>query len=314
MGRQSLAKIFIGLCFALPLLFFTVKVGEARSRVQEAEPTPTNTESCQSCHADTHDDWMDSMHGQATDNRAFLLEWKKDGNPEECLACHTTGFDPITGEWDADGITCESCHSPAPADHPQEIMPTKATAEDCGTCHVDTELQWRTSGHGQQDLSCVNCHNAHTTGIRANDPQELCRTCHNQESHFYELTAHAEQGLQCTDCHLRVTDASSGEGHGQRIHTFGVDLRSCTQCHGEEMHYPVEDAMSSPQEVAMTVDETTLEATPAAQPPAPALADEPQPASETNYILAVTVGLALGIIVAPGLDHLYRRVTRSRRE
>lgn len=310
MGRQSLVKFFIGLCLVLPLILITVQVGEARSRVQEADPPPTEDNSCQSCHADTHADWMESMHGRATDNRAFLLEWKKDGNPQECLACHTTGFDPLTGEWAADGITCDSCHSPAPTDHPQEIMPTKSTAEDCGTCHVDTELQWRVSGHGQHDLSCVNCHNAHTTGIRASDPQELCRTCHNQESHFYEMTAHADQGLLCTDCHLRVTDASVGEGHGQRIHTFGVDLRSCTQCHGQEMHYPVQDAMTAPQEVALIAEETPEEATPTVE--APALNDDPQPANGANYILAVTIGLALGIIVAPGLDHLYRRMRRNR--
>lgn len=310
MGRQSLVKFFIGLCLVLPLILITVQVGEAHSRTQEADPPPTEDESCQSCHADTHGDWMESMHGRATDNRAFLLEWKKEDNPQECLACHTTGFDPLTGEWEADGITCESCHSPSPVDHPQEIMPTKSTAEDCGTCHVDTELQWRVSGHGQHDLSCVNCHNAHTTDIRASDPQALCRTCHNQESHFYEMTAHADQGLLCTDCHLRVTDASVGEGHGQRIHTFGVDLRSCTQCHGQEMHYPVRDAMTAPQEVALIAEETPEEATPTAQ--APALNDDPQPANGMNYILAVTVGLALGIIVAPGLDHLYRRMRRNR--
>ena len=307
MGSRSARKVIAGLCLILPLLIITAVAVEARSPHQEPEPA---AESCQECHSDTHADWLESMHGQSTDNRAFLLEWKKDGNPQECLSCHTTGFDPLTGEWVANGITCDACHGPAPADHPQDIMPTEAEAADCGTCHVDTHVQWQSSGHGQNDLTCINCHSPHATALKADDSQALCRTCHNQESHFYEMTAHAQQGLLCTDCHLRVTDASAGEGHGKRIHTFGVDLRSCTQCHGTEMHYPVQDAMLPHVEEAAVQPTTTVQ--PTAEPVTSSLATEPQPANETNYILAVTVGLALGIIVAPGLDHLYRRVTRNR--
>jgi len=307
MGRRLLGRIFIGLCLALPLLFITITAGETRSSQQESEHPPGD---CQNCHDDTHAEWEQSMHGRATDNRAFLLEWKKQGSPQDCLSCHTTGFNPRTGQWQADGISCDVCHGPAPIDHPQAIMPTKGSAEDCGSCHVDTHVQWQVSGHGHNDLSCANCHNPHTTEIRAADSQELCRTCHNQESHFYELTAHAEQGLLCTDCHLRLTDASAGEGHGSRIHTFDVDLRSCTQCHGAEMHYPVRDAMLPHEEDAGA--EPLVDTEPTSEPRKPEIAVAPEPANGANFILAVTVGLALGIIVAPGLDHLYRRMTRNR--
>ncbi|HZD11371.1 MAG TPA: multiheme c-type cytochrome, partial [Candidatus Binatia bacterium] len=261
MGRRALQKFVIGLCLVFPLLMITVVVGETRSPQQES-----TGDECQTCHGDIHADWLESMHGQATNNRVFLLEWKKDGSPQECMACHTTGYDTATGEWTADGITCDACHSPTPANHPQDIMPTKGDAEDCGTCHVDTYVQWQVSGHGENDLSCANCHNPHTTEIRAADSQELCRTCHNQESHFYEMTAHAEKGLLCTDCHLRVTDASAGEGHGQRIHTFDVDLRSCTQCHGAEMHYPVQNAMLPHEEEASPTVEPTAAVEPTMQP------------------------------------------------
>lgn len=308
MGSRSRAKLFMALCLMAPLLLITAVV--VRAQEPQQEPAPNNAESCQECHSDTHADWLESMHGQATNNRVFLMEWKKEGSPEECMTCHTTGFNPATGEWNADGITCDSCHGPAPANHPEEIMPTAGEAADCGTCHVDTHIQWQTSGHGQNDLTCINCHNPHTTDIKAADSQALCRTCHNQESHFYEMTAHAGEGLLCIDCHLRVSDASIGEGHGKRIHTFGVDLRSCTQCHGTEMHYPVQDAMLPHEEEAAAVTPTAV-ITATEQPPVSGISDDPQPASGTDYILAVTVGLALGIIVAPGLDHLYRRMKRE---
>jgi predicted CXXCH cytochrome family protein len=299
-------KFFIGLCLALPLLVISVIDGETRSPRQES----TGNE-CQSCHADTYGDWSQSMHGRATDNRAFLLEWKKEGSPQACMNCHTTGFDPLTGEWAADGITCDVCHEPAPEDHPLQVMPTKATGEECGTCHVDTHDQWQVSGHGENELSCVNCHNPHTTEIKASDSQALCRTCHTEETHFYEFTAHAGEGLLCIDCHLRPTDASIGEGHGERIHTFDVDLRSCTQCHGAEMHYPVQNAMGPPQEEEPAAETPALVATITDQPLATRVVETvPESTSGVNYVLAVSVGLALGIIVAPGLDFLYHRLKR----
>lgn len=308
MGRQLQQRIFLGLGLAPCLLFLAVTAAAAPQQ-QASQPA---ADDCQSCHGETHDDWAESMHGRATDNRAFLLEWKRQDSPQECLVCHTTGFDPSSGEWEADGITCEVCHGPPLEDHPQTIMPSKGGAEDCGSCHVDTHIQWQVSGHGHADLSCGNCHNPHTTEIRAADSQALCRTCHNQESHFYELTAHASEGLLCTDCHLRLTDASAGEGHGRRIHTFEVDLRSCTQCHGAEMHYPVTNAMLPPVMTAETVQADEATATPSNEPLAARIVDEPQPVSGFTYILAVTVGVVLGVIIAPGLDRLLRRPASKR--
>lgn len=309
MSRHSIRTIFAALCLALPLLFISIRAGQAQTQPEHPD---TGDQTCESCHGDTYDDWAESMHGRATDNRAFLLEWKKQGSPEECMACHTTGFDPHTGDWEADGITCEVCHGPAPDDHPQSIMPTSGAAADCGSCHVDTHVQWQVSEHGHADLTCDNCHNPHTTEIKADDSQALCRSCHNQESHFYEETAHAAQGLLCVDCHLRYTDASAGEGHGNRIHTFDVDLKSCTQCHGAEMHYPVQNAML-PHEASATLELVSdPTGTPSHEPLAASLVADPAPASGINYVLAVGVGLALGIIVAPGIDHLYRRLSRDR--
>ena len=35
-----------------------------------------------------------------------------DGRPDDCLSCHTTNFQPATGEFDADGVGCMQCHDP----------------------------------------------------------------------------------------------------------------------------------------------------------------------------------------------------------
>lgn len=306
MARQFvIRKEFIGLCLALALLLLTAAASEASPPRQDGEGVE---EECQSCHGEIHDEWEDGMHGQAASDVEFQQEWKKEGSPTECMACHTTGFDPATGDWEADGIDCIVCHDYEGVDHPEKIIPTADTAESCGTCHEETFAEWEKSMHGDEALDCANCHNPHTTNLRAEDSQTLCKTCHNEESHFYDFTAHADEGLLCTDCHLRVSDAMMGigEGHSQRVHTFQVDLRSCTQCHGEEMHYPVRDAMHLPGEDDVVEGGVADVSGPVEQ--VEALARTPDDANPFTYLLAIVVGLGVGITISPAIDGLYRRL------
>jgi len=306
--RFGLRKEFIGLCLALVLLLLTAAAGEAGPRRQDGE---VGTDECQSCHGEIHNEWADGMHGQAASDVEFQQEWKKEGSPAECMACHTTGFDPATGEWAAEGIDCIVCHEPEGVNHPEDIMPTADSAASCGSCHEETFAEWERSVHGDEALDCVNCHNAHTTTLRTGNSQALCQTCHNEESHFYDFTAHAEEGLLCTDCHLRVSDAEMGlgEGHSQRVHTFQVDLRSCTQCHGEEMHYPVREAMHLPGEDEVVQSGVTDVNNPVGR--VEALARTPEDANPFTYLLAIVVGLGVGITISPLLDSVYRRFKRS---
>ena len=315
MQGRLLRKIIVSICLALPLLLITAVVSEASVSYQEepAAEEAAQEEDCQSCHGEIHDEWTDSMHGQAATDLVFRRAWKEEGNPPECLTCHTTGFDLETGTWEQDGVACEACHAPEVANHPEEIMPTDASSDACGSCHEGTYADWRNSVHGAEELACVNCHNPHTTDLKAAGSQALCQTCHNEESHFYDFTAHAEEGLLCTDCHLRVADAPMlGEGHSQRHHTFEVDLLSCTQCHGDEMHYPVQDAMGDGAEVApANREETFVQAglsLPTSERATRVVDDEPQSNNPLTYVLAIAAGLGLGIIVTPGLDALYRRI------
>jgi predicted CXXCH cytochrome family protein len=190
-------------------------------------------------------------------------------------------------------------------------MPTQATSAACGTCHTETYAEWQTSQHGEESLNCINCHNPHTTSLKAEDELALCNSCHNQETHFYAFTAHAAKGLTCTDCHLRVSDEPMGGGHGQRLHTFDVDLASCNQCHGGEMHYPVQDAMGGSEEIAEAVVPAAFEGQPEVERAEIAAEPAPQESNPFTHILAVVVGLGLGVIIAPALEGAYRRA-RSR--
>jgi len=79
-----------------------------------------------------------SHHGQAMTDPAFITAWEERGQPQECLPCHTTGYDKDSGTWAADGIVCEACHAPLATNHPEQPMPTDRSVNLCGTCHQET--------------------------------------------------------------------------------------------------------------------------------------------------------------------------------
>jgi formate-dependent nitrite reductase cytochrome c552 subunit len=268
--------------------------------VQAQSDTTDDKDDCQGCHEIIEAHWQESGHAKAITNTVFQQAWQEQGQPSECLACHTTGYDVETGTYEADSITCTVCHNPLPGNHPEEIMPTDISSRLCGECHLDTYAEWELSTHGQENLACVRCHSPHTTGLRANGIQELCQSCHNNEAHFYSFTGHADEGLLCADCHLRVTDVQMGDGHGQRMHTFAVDLETCAKCHGESMHYPTVAAASVGSNLA-----TADTAVPLEMPP---LHQTPDPVSPYGFaIIAALIGMGFGIILAPWLENWYRR-------
>jgi len=64
---------------------------------------------------------------------------------QDCLGCHSTGYDPATGKWASLGVGCEMCHGPGSAHtgskdkqgsivRPQSLTPDRQ-AMICGRCH-----------------------------------------------------------------------------------------------------------------------------------------------------------------------------------
>jgi len=298
MLRHWTWRCFVGICFAIPLGFLAVAVAEAGSPLQE-----TDQGECQDCHQIIQTHWEESAHGQAVTDLVFRQAWEEQGSPEDCLRCHTTGFDPATGGWEQDGVSCSTCHYPISSNHPETVMPTDISSRMCGKCHVDTYAEWETSTHGQEELACVRCHNPHTTDLKKADAQEVCQACHNEETHFYNYTGHAEEGLLCADCHLRVSDAQMGEGHGQRRHTFVVDIVTCTSCHGDNLHYPTGNE---------SLPEESFEASQTLPIGRAAVSTLPEPVSPVGFaVIAALVGMGSGIILAPWLEKWYRRAENN---
>ena len=317
-------KFMIVTGFAALMVFVTVTASKAMPLAQVPLP-----DDCQECHESIQQHWEESAHGKAITDPAFQEAWLAADSPIECLACHTTGFDSETGTWKEDGITCAACHQLADnsSHHPEQVMPTDVSSRACGTCHIDTHAEWQESTHSQSEMTCIRCHNPHTTELKTGSVQELCIACHNEESYFYEFTAHAAEGLLCTDCHLKVSDSPLGEGHGKREHTFDVDLNTCNQCHDQDMHTPItttrvmsEIGMADSGTMAVSSIDASCEQllstnsvvhsaqSGVAYAAEPDLTDQPiNTNGPLTYLVPAAFGLIFGMMLAPWVEGIYRR-------
>jgi len=132
----------------------------------------------------------------------------------QCIACHTTGFDPATKKFLAEGVQCESCHGPG-SDHmgnsgkkefivnPNNLDKQKQ-AMDCGQCH----------SAGKDPTGKF----AHPVGFRPGDDltkffvdAKPTAPGNNQQYSEYVTSKHAQVGINCETCHDPHT-AASGKG------------------------------------------------------------------------------------------------------
>jgi predicted CXXCH cytochrome family protein len=306
--KRWFLRLAIGAAIAVPAMLLT---GAAMAG-PEASPPPAGDLTCRACHQDTYTSWADGSHGHAADSAAYLEDWNSRGQPRECLACHTTGYDPDADTSVAEGVTCEACHSPIPADHPNEPMPSDRSGALCGTCHTETLFEWQVSKHREVNLACVACHDPHATTTlgteEGTESSELCASCHRERASNFAHSAHSQVGLTCADCHLGPTDTQAGEGHATRDHSFNVRLTTCNACHAYQMHDPVEVHPDRP---------TPTPAPAAVEPSGPLpsgmdallVSSEPSPVSPIGFAaLSGLVGMASGMILAPWLERFYHRI------
>lgn len=294
-------RILMGVTFALVLGFVTFAVTQAQT-----EPEVYGSDDCGECHEAVNAQWENSVHGHASVAETFLAAWAEQGSPQDCLRCHTTGYDATTGTYDKEGVACATCHPSDPAEHPQKIMQTDISSRMCGDCHVDTFAEWETSVHGQEELTCARCHNPHSNELRAGSMQDTCRTCHKEETHFFTFTAHADEGLLCTDCHLQTKSEPLGDGHSQIGHTFSIGSETCTACHNDEMHLPSDPAAQANE--GTTVMQAGFLPTGHGES-STSTTSQPSASSPYNFaILAALIGMAFGLVGSPWLEKWQERL------
>lgn len=316
---SRIERLLIALMFALLAAGITLVMASAQGELPPAGST--TSENCAVCHTEFEMTWENGAHGKAGSDPIFLEEWNKQGKPGACLVCHTTGYDPATATYKANGVTCEACHGPAPADHPQTPMPVDRSTDLCGRCHSDTRFgwqDWKVSTHYQRGMDCATCHDAHSASLKKvvgprisekkDDVSELCITCHKESSMNFSYTAHAQKNISCVDCHVKHLENADRTAHTVPDHSFKASLDSCNTCHAEQMHSPTEaktpEGVAIPIAIAPTPEVKLASVTP-----------EPDPVSPMGFsAMAGFIGLAGGMVLAPWLERWYHRTVKHHRE
>jgi predicted CXXCH cytochrome family protein len=190
---------------------------------------------CRECHQAEFEDWSHTTHANASFDPVFQVYLQQAEEPGECFSCHTTGYNAMTGQFVLAGVTCEACHGPYRAGHPEESMTIAASEDLCGTCHPSTLGEWTSSRHGRVGVTCVDCHEVHTQKTRvAATTNAVCAGCHQDRTQDAIHTIHGTADIHCVDCHLaRPADSFSEavSGHAVTGHSFGVFASTCKTCH-----------------------------------------------------------------------------------
>lgn len=314
-------SIYKRLSIAILVALLAAGLTLAIARAQEGTPQNLGQQNpeCVVCHTEFQMTLQNSLHGKAGTDPAFLQQWNDQGKPGACLVCHTTGYDPATATWEADGITCKACHTDADSQHPKTPMTVDKSPDLCGRCHSDTRFGWQDwsgSTHYQRGMECTTCHDPHSASLKlATGPREtatnadisqLCINCHQEASMNFPYTAHHQKGVSCVDCHLEHMESTERAAHSVPDHSFRASLETCNTCHADQMHSPLEATTTTS---AIENPSVTVAPTPGLQ--TSSITPEPTPVSPLGYsVLAALIGLAAGMVLAPWLERLYRVVVR----
>jgi|GEM_PF-280832 len=292
---------------------------------ESTSPGQMTYDQCVDCHQDIKDNWQMGPHGQAMTDPVFVAEWNNQGKPGACRVCHATGYDPVTGVARVDSVSCENCHNPIPANHPDENMPIDKSPDLCGKCHSDTRFateNWQMSSHYKRSMTCTVCHDAHGAGMRqiegaaiTADASALCSNCHKDAMKNFPTSKHFQAGVTCVNCHLGYNLDSADEAgkldfisaHRAPDHNFVAKLETCNKCHADQMHSPGQAEAAAAIKVEMAGGTATPAPT-AAVTPVPHTTTEPAPVSPVGFAaMAGLLGLAGGMVLAPWLERAYRK-------
>jgi predicted CXXCH cytochrome family protein len=242
-------KMWSGLVFVI-LFTLSVAAGAAINPAEPANAAPpqsplgqetvtfAGSASCAQCHVDIHTDWLITRHAQAFSSPIFQRDWSELSKQTSCLECHTTGFDPASGGYAEEGVSCEACHGAFDPRHPAQDMSIIPDADLCSTCHKTTTDEWRASPHNAAGIQCQACHNPHSQTPKAESVTALCTNCHKDMGSSFTHGTHANAGLECSNCHMFTlprTDSPIG-GLVPTGHTFTVGSETCIGCHQDTVH------------------------------------------------------------------------------
>ncbi len=239
-AKRILWSMTAGLAVGLIGMATTVGLATAAPLQQADQPQPTSNEAqaCFACHPNIADSWSVSPHAHAFDDPTFQERWHGLGDPGNCLLCHTTNFQATTGQYSAEGVSCEACHGKVDPNHPPASVPIRADTDYCGTCHTTTLGEWRLTGHATADVGCTDCHDPHSQKALFEDPDQMCLNCHKDSMGPYLEDMHLQKGIGCVDCHELVIPPETPpvDGIVPTGHTFTITPATCVACHTDALH------------------------------------------------------------------------------
>ena len=178
--------------------------------------------------------------------------------PDSCVECHAeqvTSFGAskhgkkFSANSPASKASCETCHGDMAAhlaagggtENIVHRFAKKAGVSasernaTCLQCHSDgARVHWVGGKHEEKDLSCVDCHSAHSGHSKMLSKAtvaDTCLQCHTEKrGEFRKLSHHPvlEGKITCTDCHV-----PHGGGTGALISAATVNDK-CFECHAEK--------------------------------------------------------------------------------
>jgi len=245
----------LALCLFTLMMGLFAFTGTAQAQISDLDPPPEEeTLDCRECHWEIHLDWEQSVHGRGLscgqchladqDNHSRSGHGAQAG-PEQCMGCHTTGYNAEDDTWEEDNIHCKACHSPINLNHPDEPMPTDRSSELCGQCHIEAHFEFLDSQHSIVGVTCINCHSQHRTSLKSDSVLEQCAACHETRVMLFTQSQHRDAGVSCADCHLAPIEGPVGEGSAKLNHTFSVELNTCLSCHEDQLHLGTADTANT---------------------------------------------------------------------
>jgi DmsE family decaheme c-type cytochrome len=142
------------------------------------------------------------------------------------------------------GVTCENCHGAGRehveggGDKSKIFNPAEGTAKEvdakCLACHSGKHQNFERSAHGENNISCISCHDIHKSKeeslLKAPQPT-LCFQCHTDIRPQFSMPFHhkVNEGLvQCTDCH-----DPHGTFERKSLRSAAQQDMVCVKCHTE---------------------------------------------------------------------------------
>lgn len=196
------------------------------------------SETCRTCHAEVHNAYTASAHGQAARQAV-------PGSPT-CLTCHKNDITAERPGRDrqvlkvAQEKMCLSCH----LDDPNVRSRTSPSAGFIAAYENSVHGRALLGGNGKA-ANCVDCHGSHTMA-RGIDPHstvnrsrisQTCGTCHTDIAAEYHEGVHGmavRRGVKdapvCTDCHGEHNILSPADPRAP-VAPLNVSGQVCSPCH-----------------------------------------------------------------------------------